>query len=218
MTLHLTKAELSKDASVRALLPVLMPEKGERAVSHHLVWSLMSDGPDRTRDYLFREGDNGDLYVLSEREPAANPLWEHQTRKLPEFSVGDSLRFTLRANPVVRRDRDGKTVKSDIIMHALHGLSREERRERRQAVALEVSREWLSTIGKHSGYELRALGLDCYQQVRVPRRSAAPVRFSTIDVSGVLTVTDVAAFKSRLQQGFGASRAWGCGLMLVRPV
>ncbi len=217
MTLHFTRAELKRDAAVSALLPVLMPERGSRAVSHHLVWSLMSDSAERRRDYLFREGD-GVLYVLSERAPAPNPLWDHRSRSLPTIAAGDRLRFTLRANPVVRRDRDGKTVKSDIVMNALHGLSREERRARRQQVTLSATREWLQRIGDRDGFTLNEMIVESYQQVRVPRRGASPIRFSTVDVSGVLTVTDPAAFLSRLQRGFGASRAWGCGLMLVRPV
>jgi hypothetical protein len=34
----------------------------------------------------------------------------------------------------------------------------------------------------------------------------------------VLTVVDADLFKVKLLRGFGRSKAFGCGLMLVRPV
>ena len=40
--------------------------------------------------------------------------------------------------------------------------------------------------------------------------------FSTLDFDGILTVNDPAAFLLALSRGFGAAKAYGCGLMLIR--
>ncbi|WP_225391738.1 type I-E CRISPR-associated protein Cas6/Cse3/CasE, partial [Escherichia coli] len=40
---------------------------------------------------------------------------------------------------------------------------------------------------------------------------------SSVDYTGMLTVTDPGLFLQRLSQGYGKSRAFGCGLMLIKP-
>jgi CRISPR system Cascade subunit CasE len=173
---------------------------------------------DRDRDFLYRESDEG-LYVLGDRQPPVSPIWHHQSRALPEFRVGDRLRFTLHANPVIRRKRDdGKTVKLDPIMDRLHGVPSGERASVRMQIAQDVTTEWLTRLGAGGGYELQSSVLESYRQRRINRRGGKPVQFGAVDVSGELVVTDADAFAHRLRQGFGSSRAWGCGLMLCRRV
>lgn len=43
------------------------------------------------------------------------------------------------------------------------------------------------------------------------------IQFSSVDYTGMLTVTDPGLFLQRLSQGYGKSRAFGCGLMLIKP-
>ena len=43
------------------------------------------------------------------------------------------------------------------------------------------------------------------------------LRFSTVDLSGELVVTDAERFASTLANGIGRAKAFGCGLLLVRP-
>ena len=40
--------------------------------------------------------------------------------------------------------------------------------------------------------------------------------FSTLEFEGLLTVSDPDAFLSGIARGFGATKAYGCGLMLIR--
>ena len=40
--------------------------------------------------------------------------------------------------------------------------------------------------------------------------------YSTLDLDGVLTVSDPASLAPAIGQGFGAAKAYGCGLMLIR--
>jgi CRISPR system Cascade subunit CasE len=92
----------------------------------------------------------------------------------------------------------------------------QQRREARMRVASEITKAWLARMGESGGYRLGDFLLEGYRQVRIPRRGAAPIQISVADVTGTLTVTDPDAFLARLRNGFGASRAWGCGLMMIR--
>jgi CRISPR system Cascade subunit CasE len=216
--LYLTCARLSSDAKVGALLPLLRPREDDAARTHHLVWSLMSDGPERERDFLFRHGDDGALYVQSARAPEKSPLWASETIEVPDYEAGDHVRFTLRFSPVVRRKRpDGRTIKRDPILEALATISPQERRGRRHDIAMRVTRDWLSRLGASSGYELEALVLDSYRQERV-RRATGTALISVADVSGILRVTHPTTFALRLRDGFGTARAWGFGLMMTRRI
>ena len=71
--LYLSRASLKRDASVAALAPLLLGKSGRGGHTgqpgHHLVWSLFADGPDRQRDFLWREMDTGVFLILSARPP-----------------------------------------------------------------------------------------------------------------------------------------------------
>jgi CRISPR system Cascade subunit CasE len=216
--LYLTRARLSADIRVGALLPLLRPREDDVSRTHHLVWSLMSDGPGRERDFLFRQGDDGALYVQGERAPEVSPLWASETMEVPDYQTSDRVQFMLRFSPVVRRKRpDGRTIKRDPILERLAALPPEERHGRRYEVAATVARDWLGRLGTSSGYELESLTLDAYRQERV-RRSNGAALISIADVSGILRITNAAAFAARLRDGVGTARAWGCGLMLTRRI
>jgi CRISPR system Cascade subunit CasE len=60
--------------------------------------------------------------------------------------------------------------------------------------------------------------VDGYARRRVPREGEAAVRFSTLDLDGVLEVTEPEAFVAAVRRGFGKAKAFGCGLMLLRRV
>ena len=83
------------------------------AASHQLVWSLFADGPERRRDFLWREEAPGRFMTLSSRPPVdvarACSIWILKPFA-PVLAAGDRLGFTLRANPVVARaDGTGPT-------------------------------------------------------------------------------------------------------------
>lgn len=219
---YLSRATLRRDASAASLLPLLRPsESGSQHTGHHLVWSLFADTPDRRRDFLWRETPGGTFYLLSARRPMDNhSLFRLDEPKVfaPALAVGDRLRFSLRANPVVRRrDSNGRSAKHDVVMDALR-----QRAEARQKTRLEAMRErgsaWLAGQGRGAGFDVdeAKLGIDGYQQHRIPRRGTVPMRFSTLDIEGVLQVRDPVLFVNAVLRGFGSAKAYGCGLMLIR--
>ena len=218
----LSRATLRRDASAASLLPLLRPsESGSQHTGHHLVWSLFADTADRRRDFLWRETTAGTFYVLSARRPMDNHnLFRLDEPKVfaPVLVAGDRLRFSLRANAVVRRaGSDGRSAKHDVVMDALR-----RRAEARAETRLEVVRErgfaWLTAQGQSAGFDVAAeeLQIDGYQQHSIPRRGAAEMRFSTLDIEGVLRVLDPSLLLSAVLRGFGSAKAYGCGLMLIR--
>ncbi len=44
------------------------------------------------------------------------------------------------------------------------------------------------------------------------------IRFSSVDYSGVLDVVDIELIRKALFEGIGHAKAFGYGLMLIRPV
>ncbi len=85
---------------------------------------------------------------------------------------------------------------------------------------------WLKAKEKECGFfakddeEHPLVRADGYQQLRLfKRRGQKPIRFSTLDFNGVLTVTDPELFITKaLFNGIGPAKAFGCGLMMVRRV
>jgi CRISPR system Cascade subunit CasE len=220
----LSRARLRRDASVTALARVLVPDgTGRPAVAHHLVWSLFADGPERRRDFLWREEAPGRFMTLSRRPPVnIEGLFELDSQLFtPVLTPGDRLGFTLRANPVIARaaapDQRGK--RHDVVMDALKSVEPGQRAEARRSAVLSEGRGWLSRQGAVHGFEPEGLiAVDGYDRVVIPRATGRPAVFGMLDISGVLRVTDPTRFLAAQETGFGRARAFGCGLMLIRRV
>ena len=226
-TLYFSRARLRRDASVAALAPLLLgnTERGgsSRQPGHHLVWSLFADGPDRQRDFLWREMEPGVFLILSEREPEdRHGLFEIAAPKkfAPVLDKGDRLGFSLRANPVVRRRgaSSRRSAKHDVVMDALRLLPAGDRADRRLGIVREQGIAWLERQGSKAGFAVSPddVRVDGYRQQRISRSEAEPMYFSTLDFEGILTVTDPDSIVPAIARGFGAAKAYGCGLMLIR--
>jgi CRISPR system Cascade subunit CasE len=197
-----------------------MPDPGEAVhAAHHLTWSLFNRaaGSEQRRNFLFREGTHGELYVLSEGRPNSNPVLNVESRELPlNFKAGDRLTYRLRANPTIKR---GKT-RIDVVMRELYPLSKAERLQRRADVTQSACLAWLKRQGEKGGFlvDPTTFVAEGYTQHRIRRRNAAPISLTTVDLSGLLTVADASLFARAIRSGIGSGRAYGCGLLLVRKV
>ena len=226
-SLYLSRARLKSDITVKTLSPLLLgtgvgsgtaPQPG-----HHLMWSLFGDRTGRPRDFLWREMAHGTFFVLSARPPEdRHGLFEIAPPKMfePDLVDGDRLRFSLRANPVVRRrdpHRD-RSVKHDVVMDALRDIEESGRAARRLAAIQERGFAWLKRQGELAGFAVTqaAVRVDGYEQHGFARKGGPPMSFSTLDFDGVLTVTAPNVFLSAIVAGFGSAKAYGCGLMLIR--
>lgn len=203
-------------------------EAGEYG-EHQAVWRLFGDRVDRQRDFLYRrEADSWPAYtVVSAREPEdPDGIWNIQTKPYdPKLPAGSVLAFALRANPVLRRkDEAGKTVRHDVVMDAKRrerlNHSAPDRGISRQEIVQRAGTQWLTARAEQLGFALSdgEVLVDGYAQHELRKgRTGPPIRFSTLDFRGLLRVSDPDRFLKTLFRGIGPSKAFGCGLMLVRP-
>ena len=94
-----------------------------------------------------------------------------------------------------------------------------------QTLVRNACREWLSDRAARHRFllhdeTLRAEGYCQHQQdesrTQLARRKAdSGVPFSTVDLSGELTVVDPVTFGFALQSGIGRAKPFGCGLLLL---
>jgi CRISPR system Cascade subunit CasE len=228
--MFLSRARLRADSSVQAIAPLLLPADGHARLlaAHRLVWSLMSDDPNRTRDFLWREEQPGAFLILAPRPANGNgglfvvesKPWE------PTLRAGDRLGFMLRANPTVSRSAEAREPgkrgvrgkRHDVVMDALHDVAPGLRAAQRPDAVVAAGRQWLIQQGIRVGFapDVNALRVDGYDTVRMLRSDERPVEFGQLDFEGVVEVTDAAAFLTAVATGLGRARAFGCGLMLLR--
>ena len=222
--LFLSRARLRADSAVRAIAPLLLPEDSAAGLlaAHRLVWSLMSDDPNRTRDFLWREEQQGAFLILAPRPAAADGgLFDVESKPWkPALRAGDRLGFLLRANPTVARSTGPglRGKRHDVVMDALRNVPPGERAAARRQVVVDAGRDWLARQGGRAGFVLDAdtLRVDGYDTVRIPRSKHDAVEFGRLEFEGVAEVTDPSVFLTAVVGGFGRARAFGCGLMLLR--
>ena len=129
-----------------------------------------------------------------------------------------------------RGRRRGK--RTDVVMHALAGIPKTDWKEKtgrafvRDAIVASAVRDWVTRQGTSHGFVVSPpesaeieLGLTIANYAHVPverRRGEEPAGISTVDIKGVVEITDPDAFLDKLARGFGSAKAFGCGLMLIR--
>lgn len=224
--------------ALASIAPLLIPDNPKRRPghAHRVLWLLFQEDPDAERDFLWRDEGDGRFMILSHRPPAdPQQLFDIETKPFePDLSIGDRLRFALRANPVrstkspeakPKERANGKIrgKRVDVVMHALHGVeatdweSRTGRAFQRDEIAREACRDWLAVQGERYGFRLQENPIvTSYVQIPLERRRGRPAGFSQADLTGTIEITEPATFLRKLCLGFGSAKAFGCGLMLIR--
>ena len=219
--LWFSRIRLRREAHIKAIAELLLPCDDKRkvlAARHRLIWSLFSDGPDRKRDFLWREDRHGLFYILSARRPVSD-MFEIETKEwAPALAVGSQLAFSLRANPVISRKTggQGRGQRHDVIMDCLSAY-KENRKEQRNQCIQQAGESWLAAQGQRYGFTPEAVNCDSYHQHILPRKNGKSAgKISTLDFEGHLTISDPQKFLAKLATGFGSAKAFGCGLMMIR--
>ena len=70
-----------------------------------------------------------------------------------------------------------------------------------------------------NGFKIVQFRADGYRQIEFnKRKNSKLIRFSVIDITGILEVTSQMAFEKVLFNGMGAEKGFGCGLMLIKRI
>ena len=216
----LTRAGLRRDAPSQRALTRLLLDEGARNAGHRLVWSLFTDDPDADRDFIYREAEPGRFLILSDRQPSdPHALWDLESKPYaPTFSVGQRLGFALRANPAqsVKAPGRDRGVRVDAVMHAKTLAGGTLDPESVEAAAL----DWLFAREGRLGvrFDRTFCSAGGYRLVDIPRDGGKKIRHAVIDYDGVLELVDPAAMIETVTRGVGKARAYGCGLLMLRPL
>nr|WP_263449516.1 type I-E CRISPR-associated protein Cas6/Cse3/CasE [Klebsiella grimontii] len=190
-------------------------DRGEYAM-HQWLWELFPEGPER--QFLYRREELQGafrFFVLSLEPPAESEIFDIQYRPfVPTLIAGQTLCFSLRANPTICKG--GK--RHDLLMEAKRQVRGQVNGPDIWLHQQQAAQGWLARQGEQNGFSLREVNVDAYRQQQVVRvKSRQMIQFSSVDYSGVLVVNEPTLFLQRLIQGYGKSRAFGCGLMLIKP-
>lgn len=214
-------------------------------VTHRLLWTLMTEevqtvgklktpeGGDKAA-FLWRNapeaGRNKCYYVLGPRPRLESAFFDIETKPwAPAFSAGDHLAFDVVVNATVNRMVDAAKGRNgrqrvDVVMDAIHAAERDPqhapRSMLRNALAEGALVAWWTAQGERNGFRMvQTLTVGDYKTVLIDDRRRTGHRFPQIGVahlSGTLEITDPAAFATRVANGFGRAKAFGCGLMLLK--
>lgn len=203
--------------------------KGNVYAIHQILWRLFPDNPDAKRDFLFRKEEGRGwpfFYMVSKRRPQSIYEFIHVETKTyePKLIEGQKFSFCLRANPVVtKKSADGKKrIRHDVVMNAKRDLAISGTGKTKISTGelqFKTGVKWLEDRGQKFGFcfDLELVRVFGYQQHRIKRNNRKSyIQFSSLDYNGILSVTDSNRFYHALINGIGRSKAFGCGLILVK--
>ena len=215
--------------------PQLISQFKSSYAVHQAVWSLFLGDENKTRDFLYRyDMHNGCpvIYIVSEEKPVSqHGLWVVDTKEYnPCISKGDRFYFSVRVNPVVTKsyvdDKTGKEVhkRHDVIMNRKFHNRELGVHESNNEILSDEGFAWLSSRGEKHGFTVSpsSLMVSCYEkrvfEKSTPQGKKREVVLGTLDMEGVLEVTDAEVFCQMLFAGLGPAKGFGCGLMLIKRV
>lgn len=227
------------DASSIGNIHILKMLQGDAYAMHQLIWKLFPDEPEKKRDFLFRQEFEKEqitysetrramplFYVVSSKKPVAveNLLSVEVKEYAPKLVNGIRLAFEVRVNPVVARKVEGKknSSKHDVLMDAKKHAQAQGITDSSalQTIMENTVIQWIELKGTNCGFEIekQSLEITSKRQHHLKRKGSSKITFNSIDISGVLGVTDVDLFKETLFKGIGHAKSFGCGLLMVRKI
>ena len=199
---------------------------------HKSLWSLFPNSEkDQKRDFIYYVIDKERIpafYVVSKRVPK-NPegIWDISTKPYsPKLKAGMKFGFSIRANPRVTRKSNEPNAKNspkhDIFMDAKKSYKQNNNGATPkgadwQNLIQETGSEWMNRQGKRLGFSLETGLVNSYQQEKL-KSKGRNIQFGFADFEGILRVENPDTFRSALYEGIGSSKAFGCGLLLIRRV
>lgn len=224
--MYFSRIAFNPDADQEQLAGALVDD---RYREHQALWRLFGGDPGAARDFLYRQViEHGRIryYVLSARLPVDHTgLWRIDPPKVydPHFATGQQLFFMLRVNPVVTITTLGKRRRHDVVMQEKRRIGYQRMpaaaRPPLQQLVQQSGTRWLGARMKRNGFSFEPgqVIAEGYQQHQCRIKRQKPfIRYSTVDFQGLLTVADPDRFRGALFAGIGKSKAFGCGLLLIK--
>lgn len=202
-------------------------EPGDRG--HRLVWRMFGDASEIKRDFLYQPVTLSPFRIVlrSVRPPAPCSGWTVERCRpfAPVLAPGDRLAFRVTCVPTRWRSRDSRRGAREHLPQAVRRLHPGvEADPEAYGRALDAAaREWINAQGTKRGFrvDLGSLSVGDWQPWNFWRGGARSLAFDSLTFEGLLTVEDPGGgeggFLTCLRSGLGAERAFGFGLLQVRP-
>lgn len=165
-------------------------------------------------------------YAQAAAEPdmlAACDWTDSAGKRLPtDWRAGMRFQFDVQVCPIKRtraRSDGGKAREIDVWLDQARALPKTETAPLRE----DVYRQWLvDHFERHPGAQIDAARLVRFERTRLTRRHHGekrrkPMERPLAELHGELTITDPDAFSTLLARGVGRHRAFGFGMLLLRP-
>ncbi len=192
---------------------------------HQFIWKFFEGS--NTRNFVYRTDRNASgicTFTVSSAPPKNINGWQVETKEYdPAISIGQKLRFSLRANPTVRRIEEGlprDKKRHDVVMDLKRRQRSIDPSEKLTVTELwqKAGLDWIRSKSSMCGFNVieDSLIVEGYRCHRFHKpRSIPSIQISTLDFRGCLHVTDPQLFKEYLFKGIGSAKGFGCGLMQV---
>jgi CRISPR system Cascade subunit CasE len=199
---------------------------------HRLIWTLFARtvfAQDRlARDFLYQPipGHPFSAVVRSTRPPQVAECWLVKTRAFtPQLKAGQTLRFRLEAVPFRWRPVSGaRRGKREDLVTAVRRMHPDSRQNPNLETSLVhgAAQRWVAEQGIKLGFAVASNGfvVSAYDQelrTRNPKGAGRHFRFTSFLYEGRLEVIDAEKFRLALDRGVGAEKAFGFGLIQIRP-
>jgi CRISPR system Cascade subunit CasE len=195
--------------------------------------------------FLWREESSGVFFWLGPNPSSDQVYFDIEAKPfIPVLTIGQRLEFKLRVNATTSRHferaKDGlpksdwvRGKRVDVVIDAMRqaGIGSDKNTrpnaghgqgpyaKHRENYAKSALTAWLEGQGIRHGFKCLSNNVEGYRTAEIPRTKVSnSARFAVSDLSGLLEVNDPAAFAKKLIAGFGHAKAFGCGLMMIRPV
>ncbi|KJS43505.1 MAG: hypothetical protein VR70_02525 [Rhodospirillaceae bacterium BRH_c57] len=212
--------------TVHCVLRAALGEDGPQPFSVHQLKADWDHSETVVYGYGPADGQRLRERLAASPDPAAaQALGEPQIKPLPDaWPRGLDLVFTVRVCPVVRQDCGGDRTRSketDAFLVATNGRDPEEHPVDRGAVyAAWLARE----LARDGAAEMIDARMTAFARLPIRRRGGKPRGSASgsaikpdATLEGRLRVTDPDAFARLLARGVGRHRAFGFGMVLLKP-
>jgi CRISPR-associated protein Cas6/Cse3/CasE subtype I-E len=176
--------------------------------------------------FLLAYADVDGVALVSAMGPKRSEIVRHcDTREVPTFVIGQQLGFRTRVCPIARTRRPGerpaeldrrgrvKHREIDAFIHATLTAANDFEIDREVVYTrwldLELQRSGASSLDKARMVDFKRGFMRRHGGARIERPNAV--------LEGDLTVRDPVAFRALLARGVGRHRAFGFGMLLLRP-
>lgn len=178
----------------RNIMKLFPPSPDMRAEANVLYRILEEDG--QTRLYI-ASAEKPDLSRAAWLSCGQGMRQRDLAALLAGFREGTALRFDLLAHPSKKVDV-GRGNSARVFLRA---------EEDRLA--------WLQRQGEKNGFQVCACREDQPRDLR-GKRATGEILFRAVRFTGILRITDAAAFRRGYERGIGPEKAYGMGMLLLR--